>query len=49
MLNLTAPEMSCSHCVKAITAAVQALDAVAEFLRFRNLGVQVPSAPPENR
>ena len=29
--------------------AVQALDAVAEFLRFRNLGVQVPSAPPENR
>ena len=29
MLNLTAPDMSCSHCVKAITAAVQALDARA--------------------
>lgn len=28
--------------------AAQALDAYAEFLRFRNLGTQVPSAPPGN-
>jgi copper chaperone len=29
MLNLTVPDMSCGHCVKAITAAVQALDVQA--------------------
>ncbi len=29
MLNLTVPDMSCGHCVKVITAAVQALDARA--------------------
>lgn len=28
--------------------ARQALDAYAELARFRNLGVQVPSAPPDN-
>ena len=28
--------------------AGMALDAYAEFIRFRNLGVQVPSAPPAN-
>lgn len=28
--------------------ASQSLDAYAELLRFRNLGVQVPSAPPQN-
>jgi hypothetical protein len=28
--------------------AGQALDAYAELLRFRNVGVQVPSAPPPN-
>ncbi|MDO9318357.1 MAG: heavy-metal-associated domain-containing protein [Gammaproteobacteria bacterium] len=29
MLNLTVPDMSCGHCVKAITAAVKTLDANA--------------------
>ncbi len=28
--------------------AAQSLDAYAEFIRFRNVGVQVPSAPPQN-
>lgn len=30
MLNFTVPDMSCGHCVKAITAAVKTLDANAE-------------------
>jgi len=31
MIDLTLPDMSCQHCVRTITAAVQALDPAARL------------------
>ena len=48
MLELTLPDMSCGHCVKAITAAVQRLDGAARLeFDLPAHTVRIESARPE--
>ena len=49
MIDLTLPDMSCAHCVRAITAAVHAIDADAKLefeLPQHRVHIDTPT-PPE--
>jgi copper chaperone len=47
MIELTLPTMTCGHCVKAVTAAVQQVDAAAKLqIDLPTHRVRIESARP---
>lgn len=47
MIELTLPTMTCGHCVKAVTAAVQQVDAAAKLrIDLPTHRVQIESTRP---
>ena len=47
MIELTLPDMTCGHCVKAVTQAVQQLDAAAQVhVDLPTHKVQITSSQP---
>ena len=50
MLELTLPDMTCGHCVKTVTAAVQAVDATARLeVDLPSHKVRIESSAPAER
>ncbi len=48
MIELTLPDMTCGHCVKSVTATVQAVDAAATLqIDLPTHQVKISSALPE--
>ncbi|MFZ2988537.1 heavy-metal-associated domain-containing protein [Ideonella sp.] len=48
MITLTLPDMTCGHCVKSVTAAVQQLDPAATLaFDLPTHEVRIQSAQPE--
>jgi copper chaperone len=50
MIEMTLPTMTCGHCVKAVTAAVQQVDAEARVqIDLPTHSVRIESAVPAER